>query len=520
VSTSERRQAETERVAALAAAATTAQHDPVRAPRRRLRVLRQRPDVELGFLRTGALPEPARYRDTLYRRALGAADIMAAAVALVLAIVVFGGDAMKPFLIAAVPLVLLVGKIIGLYDRDQHLLHKTTLEEAPALFQLATLYTLLIWLFEAKLVRETVASTAGHPLGREQVVGLWAGLFICLLGGRAIARGLVRDVTPPERCLVLGSSASARQVSRKFESARAIDATVVGRVPLDSGDGTGDGPGAVGDLRQLPELIEQHQVERVIIAPSASESDHLLDSIRLVKALGVKVSVLPRFFEVVGSSVAFDDVEGLLLLGVPQWGLTKSSRFLKRSVDLIGSGLALFLLAPLVAAIAVAVKLTSPGPIFFRQPRIGRDGREFSMVKFRTMYDGADEAKADLLELNEADGLFKIANDPRLTRVGRVLRRFSFDELPQLFNVLAGRMSLVGPRPLVADDDERIEGWNRQRLDVPPGMTGIWQVLGSSRVPLHEMVKIDYLYAANWSIWLDLKILLRTIPHVLGRRGL
>jgi lipopolysaccharide/colanic/teichoic acid biosynthesis glycosyltransferase len=209
-----------------------------------------------------------------------------------------------------------------------------------------------------------------------------------------------------------------------------------------------------------------------------------------------------------------------MLLGVPQWGLTKSSRVLKRAVDLVASTILLVLTAPLQAAIAIAVKLTSPGPVLFHQPRIGRDGREFHMTKFRTMYDGADEAKADLLELNEADGLFKIANDPRITRVGRVLRRFSFDELPQLLNVFTGSMSLVGPRPLVADDDELIQGWNRQRLDVPPGMTGIWQVLGSSRVPLHEMVKIDYLYAANWSIWLDLKILLRTIPHVLGRRGL
>jgi lipopolysaccharide/colanic/teichoic acid biosynthesis glycosyltransferase len=240
----------------------------------------------------------------------------------------------------------------------------------------------------------------------------------------------------------------------------------------------------------------------------------------VVKSFGVKVSVLPRLFEVVGSSVRFDEVDGLMLLGVPQWGLTKSSILIKRTVDILASGLGLLLLTPLLATIAATVKLSSPGPVFFRQTRIGRDGEEFQMLKFRTMYDGADEDKAELLEHNEADGLFKIANDPRHTDVGRVLRRFSLDELPQLHNVMLGDMSLVGPRPLVADDDRRVEGWQRRRLDVPPGMTGIWQVLGSSRIPLHEMVKIDYLYGANWSLWLDVKILLRTIPHVVGRRGL
>ena len=136
------------------------------------------------------------------------------------------------------------------------------------------------------------------------------------------------------------------------------------------------------------------------------------------------------------------------------------------------------------------------------------------------MYDGAEAAKPGLLELNEADGLFKIADDPRVTPVGRVLRRMSLDELPQLVNVLRGEMSLVGPRPLVAEEDSLVQGWLRRRLDVTPGMTGVWQVLGSARIPLHEMVKLDYLYRTNWSLWLDLKILLRTVPYVLARRGL
>ena len=172
-----------------------------------------------------------------------------------------------------------------------------------------------------------------------------------------------------------------------------------------------------------------------------------------------------------------------------------------------------------MAIIAIAVRLDSPGPILFRQWRIGRDGEPFQIFKFRTMVDGADELKDQLRELNEADGLFKITDDPRITRVGRRLRRCSCDELPQLFNVLLGQMSLVGPRPLVADEDGRILGVRRGRLRLTPGMTGQWQISGSSRIPLEDMVKLDHLYVSNWTLWGDVKILLRTVPYVLSRRG-
>jgi lipopolysaccharide/colanic/teichoic acid biosynthesis glycosyltransferase len=191
----------------------------------------------------------------------------------------------------------------------------------------------------------------------------------------------------------------------------------------------------------------------------------------------------------------------------------------KRACDVLGAGVVSVALAPLVVVIALLIKLDSRGPIFFRQTRVGRDGRPFTMLKFRSMVDGAEDLRDGLAERNEAEGLFKIARDPRTTRVGRLMRRSALDELPQLINVLRGEMSLVGPRPLVADEDERITGWSRRRLSLTPGMTGPWQVLGSARVPLAEMVKIDYLYVANWSLWSDLKILARTVPVVLARRG-
>jgi exopolysaccharide biosynthesis polyprenyl glycosylphosphotransferase len=299
-----------------------------------------------------------------------------------------------------------------------------------------------------------------------------------------------------------------------------MKAELVGRVRMTGDPRELGGPPELGPLGDLDYLLRVHMIDRVIIAPTGRDNDETLDTIRLVKAMGVKVSVLPRLFEVVGSSVEFDDCDGITLLGVRRYGLTKSSVFLKRTFDLVCAGIGVAVLAPLLVLIAVAIKLTSRGPVFFRQQRIGLAGELFAMFKFRTMYDGADRDKDALRALNEAKGLFKIADDPRVTRVGRVLRRCNLDELPQLINVLRGEMSLVGPRPLIAEEDSRIEGLNRRRLDVPPGMTGVWQVLGSSRrVPLEEMVKVDYIYGANWSLWLDIKILLRTVPLILLRRG-
>ena len=217
----------------------------------------------------------------------------------------------------------------------------------------------------------------------------------------------------------------------------------------------------------------------------------------------------------------FDDLHGVTVMGVRRFELTRSSGRIKRVFDLVGATLLLIAAVPLLLLIAIAIRLDNRGPVFFCQRRVGRHGRHLQIIKFRTMVADADAMKESLRARNEAkEGLFKIAADPRVTRVGRLLRKSSLDELPQLFNVLRGEMSLVGPRPLVVDEDERVVGWHRRRLELMPGMTGPWQILGPARVPLSEMVAIDYLYVANWSMWNDVKILVRTIPHVLARRGL
>jgi lipopolysaccharide/colanic/teichoic acid biosynthesis glycosyltransferase len=233
------------------------------------------------------------------------------------------------------------------------------------------------------------------------------------------------------------------------------------------------------------------------------------------------VSLLPRILEVVGSSIEVDDLDGLTLLGVRQFGLTRSRQILKRCFDATGAALLLIATSPFLVAVSILIKLDSRGPVIFRQTRIGRDGVPFQIWKFRTMVGDAEALKAQLQSRNDAAaGLFKIADDPRITSTGRWLRRLSLDELPQLVNVVRGEMSLVGPRPLIIQEDSLITGYDRRRLHLTPGMTGHWQIAGSSRVPLTEMVKLDYLYIANWSLWTDVKILLRTGMLVLAHRGL
>ena len=458
-------------------------------------------------LGAGERSDPARTRERRYRRLLGIADIAATLFALTLCINVLGrSNVVSPALLALVPAVVVIAKVLGLYDRDELVVRKSTLDEAPKLFQLATLFTLVVSLGQGAL----------HlgQLGGDQVLALWAVLFAFLLAGRAVARAAAQRVTAPERCLLIGDPGECDRIRVKLGDSRGTNAVVVAQVTAESMREE-DLP-----LALLARIVDENRAERIVIAPRGADHGELLDLVRGVKSLGVNVTVLPRLLEVVGSSVVVDEVDGVLMLGVHRFGLTRSSGLLKRGLDCAASALALILFAPLMAAIAAAIRLDSPGPVLFRQQRIGRDGRPFQMVKFRTMVDGAESQKAALLHRNECEGLFKMAKDPRVTRVGRLLRRSYLDELPQLLNVLRGDMSLVGPRPLVMEDDSRVFGWDRRRLHLTPGMTGPWQVTGVTRPPLAEMVKLDYLYVATWSLWGDMKIILRTISSVAARRGL
>lgn len=484
------------------------------APRDRRPGVDANVSADVGGVAEGDSTASSASRDAIYRRLLAAADVSAATAAFVITITVLGSDSLGIWAIVAIAMVVLVCKLMGLYDRDEHLLHKTTLDEAPALFRVAALYTLLAFLAGEKIVDGT--------FGRAQAVVFWGLLFVSMLLMRWLARGIAGAVVSEERCVILGNADAAHWLATKLERSRGTKAVVVGRVPFSPGDASTNALPVLGDLDDLAVLLARHSVDRALIAPGRGDTDHrLLDATRVVKRLGVRVSVLPRLFEAVGCAVEFDDVEGTTLLGVRRHGLSRSSWMIKRSFDLAAALLSLLLLAPLMAMIAAAIKLDSRGPVFFKQRRVGQGDEVFEICKFRTMVDDADSQRAALAGRNEAGGgLFKIEDDPRITRVGRFLRRTSLDELPQLLNVLRGDMALVGPRPLVVDEDCLIEGLHRHRLLVPPGVTGLWQIFGSARIPLNEMVKIDYLYGANWSLWLDIKILLRTVPFVVGRRGL
>jgi exopolysaccharide biosynthesis polyprenyl glycosylphosphotransferase len=465
------------------------------------RALGRRP---LSGISEGRESQEVRHREVSHRRILAFADMLGAAVVLCALVVLFEHAEFNPAMLVTLPFVVVVAKVFGVYERDELVLKKTTLDEAPVLLQIAGLYTLIVWL--------THDGIGGANLEARQVVWTWAAMFGALFAARAAARSLAAAISAPERCLVVGERGAIDTMARKLSSSH-VKAKVIAGLPISERQPT-------LEEDAFREMVRIHHIERVIVAPVGTDAGDTLELVRLVKAVGVRVSLLPRLLEVVGSSVEFDHVEGLTMLGVRRFGLTRSSRLTKRAFDLVGATFGLIAIAPVFLAIVAAIRLDSRGPVFFRQTRVGREGRHFEILKFRSMVADAEERKADLMHLNEAQGLFKIDDDPRITRVGRFLRRTSLDELPQLINVWRGDMSLVGPRPLVLDEDAQVAGFDRARLALTPGMTGHWQILGSARIPIEEMVGIDYLYVANWSLWTDVKILLRTVPYVLSRRGM
>jgi exopolysaccharide biosynthesis polyprenyl glycosylphosphotransferase len=276
----------------------------------------------------------------------------------------------------------------------------------------------------------------------------------------------------------------------------------------------------LGDLDALSAILDEAKVDELIVTESDFDDQQLLEIVDQAHRRGVKVRVAPKTTELLTHRAEYIPGQGVPLFELRPPVFAGTDWVLKRSFDLVFSAVMLLLGLPIWLAIAAAIKLTSPGPVLYGDRRIGLDEREFRMFKFRTMREDAEQLQPQLEAANEADGaLFKIRDDPRVTGVGRLLRRFSVDEVPNILNVLRGEMSLVGPRPLPVRDYTKLETWHRQRYLVLPGMTGLWQISGRSHLSFDDLVRLDFYYLENWSVWLDVSILVRTIPAVLGRRG-
>lgn len=451
-------------------------------------------------------------RESWIRRALACADVIAGAVALVVVGVLYPvGSILAAPVLVMVPALLLLSRAVGLYHKDEIRLRQSALDEARPLFELAALYALGVWLVRHLLI--------GGGLTGSHVMTLLVVFFVVAFCCRIAARGAIRLILAPERCLVIGSSDATRRLSRALDVA-APSSVIAASIVCDSAAAEEERFAMLSDPDDLMAVVETAQADRLIIAPKHPATGQVLSLVHTAKSLGLRVTIVPFLGEMLGAAAEVESIGGVTVLGLPRLALSRSARGTKRGLDLLGALLGVVLLSPLMMILAGLIRLDSPGPVMFTQIRTGRDGKPFSILKFRTMVDGADAQKSQLMSKSEAVGLFKITDDPRMTRVGRFLRRTSLDELPQLWNVLRGDMSLVGPRPLILDEDAKVIGLYRHRLHLQPGITGHWQVLGSSRVPLDDMIRIDYLYVANWSLWGDIKLLLQTVPYVLARRGL
>lgn len=346
---------------------------------------------------------------------------------------------------------------------------------------------------------------------------LVAGIFVP--SGRALTRLVLRRKAGRKvRILIVGTGWIADQVCGQLAGARGVE--VVGYVDDDPHVRPGRTPAGqrvLGGLADLAELCRHHRVDRVLVGFSRTHPKDTAELLRAIQA-EVPISIVPRFYELLSWRSEVEEIFGLPVIDIAPGELGLGARVVKRAFDVTVAALALVVASPIMLAAAVAIRVGSPGPVLFRQSRMGRGGRTFTVYKLRSMRVDAEATKTAVP--NEVDGpIFKARDDPRVTPVGRILRRASLDELPQLWNVLRGDMSLVGPRPFVVTESEQIDGWAKRRFDVRPGITGLWQISGRNDLPFDELRRLDYVYVASWSLLWDLRILWHTPAAVLARRG-
>jgi exopolysaccharide biosynthesis polyprenyl glycosylphosphotransferase len=469
-----------------------------------------------------------RRRGWLVRRALLVADVFGLALAFVASEVLFPPAAANGALdftseyvlfVLTLPVWVVLAKIYRLYENDEERTDYSTVDDVVSVFHLVTVGAWMTF---------TSAWLLGvlHP-DLPKLLTFWVTAIVGISLARAGARTFCRRrLTYLQNTLIVGAGEIGQLIARKFLHHRSYGINLVGFVDAEPRELDPDlaHVALLGPPDRLPGVVRLLDIERVVIAFSNDSHEQTLDIVRSLKDLDVQVDIVPRLFEVFGGNVGVHSVEGIPLVGLPPFNLARSSEFVKRGMDIVFAAAGLILLAPILAVIAWLVKRDSEGPVLFQQKRMGAGEHLFEILKFRTMVTDAEDQKKVVAHLNKHLGaggdprMFKIPDDPRVTRVGRVLRRYSLDELPQLWNVLKGEMSLVGPRPLIPDEDQYVDAWGRQRLNLKPGVTGPWQVLGGSDIPFAEMVKLDYLYVTGWSVFNDLKLVLKTAPALVRAR--
>ena len=431
----------------------------------------------------------------------------------------FGQAAETGLFMLSLPVWLALAKIYGLYSRDEERADHSTADEIFSVFNMLAVGTLGFYAFTYLFPGLTAV-----PLAK--ILTFLAAAIPLVVLARVAARGICRHTDAyTQNTLILGAGLIGQRVAEKLLQHPEYGVNVVGFVDDEprERDGNLADLTILGQVDDLPRIVLDYDVERVIVAFWREPTSTTLELVRALNALDVQVDIVPRLFEVIGPETTIHAAEGLPLLGLPPGRLGRWALALKRTMDLAGSIFGLIVLSPFLVAMAIAIKLDSPGPVFFRQTRVGLHDEEFEILKFRTMVADADERKHEVAHLNKhKDGdarMFKVEHDPRITRTGRFLRHRSLDELPQLINVLRGQMSLVGPRPLIPEEHHHVDGWARRRLDLKPGMTGLWQVLGRDDIPFGEMVGLDYRYVTTWSLAHDVKLMFMTFAVLARSNG-
>ncbi|MBN2026817.1 MAG: sugar transferase [Actinobacteria bacterium] len=419
------------------------------------------------------------------------------------------------------PMLFFALKICGMYDTRTRI---RILDRIPKIVVAVSVY--LVFLLIVSFLLKSSLSIRGY------LVFFWAFCIIFLFAGRFILQlGLslagISDVVM-RNTLIVGSGKVGKEIARKLVKHDTFGLRPVGFIDDDPLFTEYCEPElkdmcVLGGLDDLSRIIGDFDIEKVVIAFTGATSEQLLNLASRCNKMGVECSIIPRLFEVITDEIMVNEIGGIPLIQLREKKIHGYKRLLKSAEDYLLGAVALLLASPILLTTAIAIKLDSPGPVFFRHKRVGKNGKCFDCLKFRSMVDGASKMQEDMVngdsEAEHGWLCWKEKDDPRITRVGRWIRKFSIDELPQLFNVLSGKMSMVGPRPHIKEEVQSYKEWHKQRLNVKPGITGLWQVSGRSDLPFDEMIKLDLYYIETWSVWTDFKIIMRTFSAIVSSNG-